>query len=484
MRSTASERFDPYHKWLGIPPSEQPADCYRLLGLARFEDDPEVIAAAADRQMAHVKSFAAGRNGAESQALLNELAQARLTLLNVQRKAAYDRRLQGEQPLANSATRVDGAHAGMSPRTAATRPSFPQSPIIQREPSASVAGRPRAQRAKRTQGPLVIVACSLVLLALCFGIALATRPGVGTALAPNPPFENDPPVARPVPQPEPPSPQNPPERATLNPAPRRKDSEPRPAPRPSRTQPAPIIPQRVPRADVGPSNSVAQLKADPLDRARDFDGQQEAPRPGPPQVAHRVPLDVTKRRVGFSLKSGSTAALQVLALRGCPVPYEIYPRDGRLDEQHDVKIVLDGPEEVTIEIRYVKGEKDQTSFNVAASTGTLGRSATPFFIPELSRTCQKIAREGEKLSDAMAQMEAEADNLYAYINGPGVKPLAAVGNAKRRILVLKNGIAAAATALPEVQADFDAATALHAFAKQFQGRCQIEFGRFEDDADR
>ena len=44
--------FDPYYRWLGIPPDEQPPDQYRLLGVKRFEEDPDVIEAAADRQMA------------------------------------------------------------------------------------------------------------------------------------------------------------------------------------------------------------------------------------------------------------------------------------------------------------------------------------------------------------------------------------------------------------------------------------------------
>jgi len=42
-----SRRFDPYHRWLGIPPHEQPPDHYRLLGLARFEAEADVIATAA-----------------------------------------------------------------------------------------------------------------------------------------------------------------------------------------------------------------------------------------------------------------------------------------------------------------------------------------------------------------------------------------------------------------------------------------------------
>ena len=43
--------FDPYHTWLGIPPEEQPADHYRLLGLRRFESNVEAIANAMDQRM-------------------------------------------------------------------------------------------------------------------------------------------------------------------------------------------------------------------------------------------------------------------------------------------------------------------------------------------------------------------------------------------------------------------------------------------------
>ena len=33
--------FDPDHKWLGIPPKDQPPNHYRLLGLDLFESDQE-----------------------------------------------------------------------------------------------------------------------------------------------------------------------------------------------------------------------------------------------------------------------------------------------------------------------------------------------------------------------------------------------------------------------------------------------------------
>ena len=82
--------FDPYYKWLGIPPEEQPLTHYRLLGIKDFENDPDVIASAADRQMAHVRTFQTGPHAVESQRVLNEIATARVTLLNAEKKAAYD----------------------------------------------------------------------------------------------------------------------------------------------------------------------------------------------------------------------------------------------------------------------------------------------------------------------------------------------------------------------------------------------------------
>lgn len=82
--------FDAYHKWLGIPPKDQPPNHYRLLGIELFETDAEVIEAAADRQMVYVQQRATGEHAAISQKLLNELSAARVCLLNSRKKAAYD----------------------------------------------------------------------------------------------------------------------------------------------------------------------------------------------------------------------------------------------------------------------------------------------------------------------------------------------------------------------------------------------------------
>ncbi len=61
--------FDPYYKWLGIPPPEQPPNKYRLLGITIFESDPEVIEAAVQRQISHVRTYSLGPHAERSQEL-------------------------------------------------------------------------------------------------------------------------------------------------------------------------------------------------------------------------------------------------------------------------------------------------------------------------------------------------------------------------------------------------------------------------------
>ena len=91
--SQSGEPFDPYYQWLGIPADEQPPSHYRLLSIQPFEANREVIHNAADRQMAHLRTFQSGPRAAESQRLLNEVSAARVCLLSREKKAHYDAQL-------------------------------------------------------------------------------------------------------------------------------------------------------------------------------------------------------------------------------------------------------------------------------------------------------------------------------------------------------------------------------------------------------
>ncbi len=88
-----SSAFDPYHKWLGISPREQPPNHYRLLATDLYESDPEVIDSASNRQMSYLQELASGPNVRYVQKLLNEIAAARVCLLDDEQRALYDAKL-------------------------------------------------------------------------------------------------------------------------------------------------------------------------------------------------------------------------------------------------------------------------------------------------------------------------------------------------------------------------------------------------------
>ena len=93
---TMADEFNPYHIWLGIPPEEQPANHYRLLSLRLFETNGDAIDNAADRQMAHLRTIQVGKHGDLTQRLLNEVAAARICLLDPKKRAAYDQQLRAK----------------------------------------------------------------------------------------------------------------------------------------------------------------------------------------------------------------------------------------------------------------------------------------------------------------------------------------------------------------------------------------------------
>ena len=131
--------FDPYHEWLGIPPEEQPANHYRLLGLELFEEDRDVIESVSLEQIAHIRTFAIGANSEQSQLLLNELSAARLTLLNAVQKADYDQELRQQLNISPPPIEAisDSAQQTVTvpPPSATPRPEVTRSEEIERATS-------------------------------------------------------------------------------------------------------------------------------------------------------------------------------------------------------------------------------------------------------------------------------------------------------------------------------------------------------------
>jgi len=201
-----TEPFDPYRKWLGIPAQDQPPNHYRLLGIELFEADPDVISNAADGRMAQIKNFQAGKHSQDSQRILNELAAAKVGLLNPTKRAAYDRQLR--EQLASDI----GPAAAASVGEGLTLDDVKTSPVGGSLGSAYALRRER--RGWAWQLPAAIVAISVVVVVLWVSgreepATVARQPGTVDTPAdplptkpteiekPSPPPEQEPPKLEP-----------------------------------------------------------------------------------------------------------------------------------------------------------------------------------------------------------------------------------------------------------------------------------------------
>lgn len=136
-----AEKFDPYYKWFGIRPEDQPPDFYRLLGVEAFETDLDVISNAADQRMNHLRTLQNGPHAAQSQRILNEVSKARVTLLDAERKLSYD-----------VALRKKIAAAASTARKAATAAATSSAPPSARAPSAADDGLDPLDSLARSDG--------------------------------------------------------------------------------------------------------------------------------------------------------------------------------------------------------------------------------------------------------------------------------------------------------------------------------------------
>jgi hypothetical protein len=134
--------FDPYRKWLGIPEDQRPPTHYQLLGISPDEHDIDVIEAAVLRQSSFVRNFQAGTHADDATRLLNEIASARICLLDRQKRAKYDAELTG-RPAPKSAGHSSARHSdlGIDVTAAHEAPSTRRSPQPTHHPTPQPAPR-------------------------------------------------------------------------------------------------------------------------------------------------------------------------------------------------------------------------------------------------------------------------------------------------------------------------------------------------------
>jgi len=155
--SQGTNGFDPYLKWLEIPPGPRPPDHYALLGLPRFESDTKQIEEAARERMKRVREYHIGPHSDQCQELLNDIAKAKVCLINAKTKDPYDEQLRlsslshagrsAEVPDAAAISQpVPGPVVSFAPSPTAPQPRRPE--VATRR---TLAGKPPASIMKQLQ---------------------------------------------------------------------------------------------------------------------------------------------------------------------------------------------------------------------------------------------------------------------------------------------------------------------------------------------
>ncbi len=294
-----AESFDPYHKWLGIPPAEQPPNHYRLLGVTLFESDLDVIANAADQRIGHVRAFQIGKHSDESQRILKAISAARVCLLNADKKAEYDARLRS----------AAAAAADAEPRVVS---------------AASRGGMHHAPRKQKPTWLLAVCGSGVAVAVVAFAIGLlssgnkdagqtaartpAVEPASPDGSKPSPAAsvgDTEPPAEESPPQAEQPAAQDPSEpKPLVQPPP--KESEAVAGPLPTEAQ------KPTPDKEPGPPD------AEPIPTAKPEPASQ--PPPALPETMPATPpdaetLEQAEQRLNADVVQASTAAAQQAVAR-------------------------------------------------------------------------------------------------------------------------------------------------------------------------
>jgi WD40 repeat protein len=135
-----------------------------------------VIESAADRQMAHVRLHQNGPHGEASQRLLNEISAAKVCLLDSQRKAAYDQRLQAPSQI-KKATKLIVAKP-LEPITAAISKAAPATAPL---PAKLVDDTPATKSKAGFYLSLAVVGAALLVVGI--GVIIMRARGATTEVA-------------------------------------------------------------------------------------------------------------------------------------------------------------------------------------------------------------------------------------------------------------------------------------------------------------
>jgi hypothetical protein len=517
------ESFDPYHKWLGIPPSECPPNHYRLLGIPLFECDPDVIQNAVDQRMAYLKSLSTGRHVVLAQRLLNELARAKVCLLSPPAKSAYDAAMQ--TAITPGGQTVTAQSASPPVITTPVLASLSEEPtpaigfeIGQQERVYGTRRRPVTHKVVSITGTVLSAALGLAAGWFLLNLIRPQQTPDEDQVSVSQPTEDvgkqEPPTtAR---QDKPQTPKN--DKPTLSPQPTDGSSEPvakddskaalrppsPPAPPPQPNQGSNtstvLSPPRLPLAGEGNNvrppaetrgSSPARAKPARLESlASPKDGElRPPPERGKESVAPRIVLpnkrqDVRKKvvldlahsetRVTLSdAPSSDKTEVQVGDIAELDTPYEIKPNHGIIRLGKPVEIALTDYSGVSIQILLLAGKDTTVKVAPQAEIGP-GRKVG-FTQQRVKRSCADLKKDANNLDRRLSAARNEAQGIEVWLASPVTKPLQLRGQKRQQLFVLANQtIPALEQQLSDVQCRLDVLQRFSELAKQVHGKASIE----------
>jgi hypothetical protein len=208
MMTSSTMAEDWYTTWLGVAAGQRPPDFYALLCLPRFTNSPNAVEAAARAQMEKLDPHAMHPDRERREAatrMMNEIAQARMTLCDSARRRQYDAQLAqrlgvepppaddidvmgetivGAAPASLNALDIGALEAGVRPAASGDGDTpgdvLPESLFDEQTPLQDIHGDYAMVRGRRAPIPfnvVLILGGALVALAVVAAIVLITATG-------------------------------------------------------------------------------------------------------------------------------------------------------------------------------------------------------------------------------------------------------------------------------------------------------------------
>ncbi len=468
-----SESFDPYHKWLGVSPKDQPPNHYRLLGIDLFEDDADVIADAAEQRMVHVRTYQLGPYSELSQEILNELAAAKVCLLKPAKKLAYDAELRAA--LGAGGQDLPAQPVGHMPPVALEKLDFPapaRAPAVpplldtfseMAAPSGTIRARQGRGKKKRRQKHSAMLIVQFILTGV---IGLAAGCFILFLVNPQHPlivslyrFFHPPQVAlhkdhnQPVPKVLPRK-RSSPERRKLPPA---QEHQQREEKEPSSREQIPSTPKEGDARQEAPSDEVTA----PLT-----------------QVPKTIVLDLTRPAMYVKLPevtNGDKVQIQVEDVASLGTSYDLKPSQGVIELRQPVYVVLTEYAGVTIRLSLLK-RGGNAVLNVATEIDIGRNEPIEFTQQRVKMAYADLMKDAGYLNQQLSAARTEAVTIENWLKSPVPKPAPLRGQQVQRLLTLqKQIIPALEQQMGYAQNRVEVLQRLFQLAEQIHGTAEIRY---------